>query len=182
MEGFKMYSPKMTWIGQAGETPRRLTIGDGIAVPVRTLLQCAALSAFSLLMLSCDSGDGIVTPDDQENDRITITNNEGTLQGRVTRPGTTIPIDPPTLGSFPAGLVHGPGKPPSQGLTLTLEAEVAPPVVEGEVVQATSVVLNLGHKAMVSYNMRGAPRLGGLDWITKINNNPWGFGLDHEDQ
>ena len=55
---------------------------------------------------------------------------------------------------------------------ITLVSEVRPPTVEGEVVQATSVAVYNSEKVMVSYNMRGAPRLGAIDWITKLKSQP----------
>jgi hypothetical protein len=45
---------------------------------------------------------------------------------------------------------------------LRLAAEVLPPVLDGKVLQATSIAMS-NNKAVVSYNMRGAEYLGGID-------------------
>jgi outer membrane protein assembly factor BamB len=57
-------------------------------------------------------------------------------------------------------------------IKLKLVAQVRPPEVMGERVQATSVAIEGADKAMVSYNMRGAPRLGAIDWITRLQKKP----------
>jgi len=57
-------------------------------------------------------------------------------------------------------------------LKLRLVAEIDPPTIGGSVVQATSVSIEGSDKAMVSYNMRGASRIGAIDWITKLTSNP----------
>jgi len=46
--------------------------------------------------------------------------------------------------------------------SLRLTAEVLPPTLDGKVLQATSIAMN-NNKALVSYNMRGAEYLGGID-------------------
>ncbi|MGD2123472.1 MAG: hypothetical protein PVJ76_17090 [Gemmatimonadota bacterium] len=132
----------------------------------------AGAAVVALLAVSCDNGDGIVKPEDQWDGRVQIINDEGVLQSRVTRPGTSIPIDPPSPGLFPPQAVSGWLKGSEKGLALSLEAEVSPPTVDGQVVQATSVVLQGTSKALVSYNMRGAPRLGGVDWLTNLTTKP----------
>jgi outer membrane protein assembly factor BamB len=139
---------------------------------VRTWSRATTTAVLAFLAASCDSGDGIVKPGDQADGRILITNDEGVLQGRISRPGTVIPIDPPAPGLFPPQASSRPLAAPKKDLSLTLEAEVSPPTVNGEVVQATSVVLQGTSKALVSYNMRGAPRLGGMDWLTNLTTNP----------
>lgn len=57
----------------------------------------------------------------------------------------------------------------ASGVSLTLVRKIDPPVVEGEVVQATAIWLRSASQAVVSYNMVGAPRLGAIDYITSIN-------------
>jgi hypothetical protein len=139
---------------------------------LRTGGRMVAAAVFVLLASSCDSGDGIVKPEDQWDGRIQIINDEALLQGRINRPGTSIPIDLPSMGLFPSEALAGPEGAPKNDLTLSLEAEVSPPTVDGQLVQATSVVLQGTSKALVSYNMRGAPRLGGLDWLTNLTTGP----------
>lgn len=127
------------------------------------------------LIASCDSGDGIVDPIDQADARITITNNEGTLAARVLHPNSVIPVDaqPASLfqGPSPAGPFEA-GKSKKKTFEITLVSEVMPPTVEGEVVQATAVAIKDANRVMVSYNMRGAPRLGAIDWITRLQKTP----------
>ncbi len=130
------------------------------------------VGALILLVTSCDNGEGIVKPSDQADDRIEIINTEAALSGRISRPGTSVLIDPSSSNPSTALVSPGMMNALAQELTLTLDAEVSPPTVGGEVVQATSVVVKASSMAMVSYNMRGSPRLGGMDWITKLSTSP----------
>ena len=126
-----------------------------------------AVWAIALVAVSCgeESGVGPVDPPNESNDRIDITNDAGALGGRMSRPNTPVTIEPPATTQIAYTA-------PSRAVTLTLIAEVLPPTVDGEVVQATSVAIVGADKAMVSYNMRGAPRLGAVDWITELKSNP----------
>ncbi len=131
------------------------------------------VGALVLMVISCDNGDSIVTPTDQEDGRITIVNDEVKLAARVSYPDTPVLIDPTSQGLMAAHGSTGPLMGPKKDLELTLKAEVSPPTIDGQVVQATSVAIKGTDKAMVSYNMIGAPRMGGFDWITKLTkNNP----------
>ena len=58
------------------------------------------------------------------------------------------------------GVQAVPAATPSFSLRLT--AEVLPPTLDGKVLQATSIAMS-NNKAVVSYNMRGAEYLGGID-------------------
>lgn len=109
------------------------------------------------ILMSCDSVD---LPGDQENDRLSITNNPETLQSRVVYFDEIVDID---SGTSPKAAAKTNAKPSPP---LTLVAEFASPIVNGKVVQATSVSLNKFGSAIVSYNMRGAERLGAIDWIS----------------
>lgn len=135
----------------------------------KTVLALATLA----LIASCDSGDGIVDPVDQADDRITITNNEGALAARVVHPNSLIPVDAP-----PPSLFQGPGLSSPMAaskkkvLQITLVSQVRPPTVGGEVVQATYVAVHNSNRVMVSYNMRGPLRLGAIDWISNLKNKP----------
>src|SRR5260370_37742089 len=51
-----------------------------------------------------------------------------------------------------------------QSFSLRLKAEVAPPSIGGQVLQATSVSM-VGNLAVVSYNLAGNPYGGGVDVI-----------------
>jgi hypothetical protein len=69
-----------------------------------------------------------------------------------------VPIEATGLAALREGVVGG--------LALTLVASLAPPSIDGQALQATSV-----HRAqsanhfIVSYNMQGDPRLGGVEYV-----------------
>lgn len=131
----------------------------------KSCARVALVAALSLLA-SCDSV--FQFPSDEANDRLTISNNPFLLDTRVYRPNTAVTVD----NSQAAGLLPGRAQAASAAsISLKLITEIDPPIVDGEVVQATSISLDGGDKAMVSYNMRGAPRLGAIDWITKLTSN-----------
>jgi len=126
-----------------------------------------------LLPLSCTDSTG---PGNQQDGRIAITNNAGTLAARVTYRDDAIPIDSVGVGypstSMPQ-LSGALGRSPAAAqaaFNLSLKAEVAPPSVGGQVLQATSVAI-VGNLAVVSYNMIGNPYLGGIDIIDITNKN-----------
>jgi hypothetical protein len=91
---------------------------------------------------------------DQTNGRITVINDETRLAARLIDANEIIAVDPAPLGKA--------GSP--QAFSLRLLAEITPPVVNGNAVQATSVVLN-GKYAYVSYNMAGSAYIGAIDVI-----------------
>lgn len=116
------------------------------------------------VFVSCVDSTG---PGDQANDRITIVNDAAALGARVTYFNTPVIVDdtgigyptaPTQLGSAP--LARSTAAPAA--FSLTLVAEVAPPQVGGQSLQATSVNIT-GTRAVVSYNMRGNPYMGGID-------------------
>src|SRR3989454_9846154 len=89
----------------------------------------------------------------------------------------SIPIDSAGVGypSAPAPLASasvGRSSTASQagGFNLSVRAEVAPPSLGGQMLQATSVSI-VGNLAVVSYNMAGNPYLGGVDVIDITNKN-----------
>lgn len=116
------------------------------------------LSAIALIHYSCS--DDVVGPVDapgnQSNERISITNDESALDPRVRYFDQEVPI-----GSGGFGLMAKRTR--LQAFSLTLVAEVIPPTVSGQVVQATSTAMKLDDRAIVSYNMRGGQYLGGID-------------------
>lgn len=124
---------------------------------------CIALATV-IGLTACDGLELI--PQDEANERLTVTNTPWLLSTRVTRPGATVPIDP-----NPAGLVSSAMALNAATVELTLIAEIDPPIVDGQVVQATSITLLAGNKSVVSYNMAGAPRLGGVDHIQNSKKN-----------
>src|SRR5216110_634018 len=125
----------------------------------------ALIGIAALVHLSCSDASG---PGDQANGRIFITNNAGVLASRVTNMNDSIPIDTASIGypSAPAPLASasvGRSSTASQagGFNLSLKAEVAPPSIGGQMLQATSVSI-VGNLAVVSYNMVGNPYLGAV--------------------
>src|SRR3954464_188182 len=126
-----------------------------------------------LLPLSCTDSTG---PGNQENGRISITNNTGTLAARVTYFDDAIDLDSVGIGypSAPASFASAPlgrGSAPSQaGWVLKLKAEVAPPSINGQQLQATAVSI-VGNLAVVSYGMAGSAYLGAVDVIDVSNKN-----------
>jgi len=126
----------------------------------------------AVLPLACSDSSGL---GDQSNGRISITNNAGTLASRVTYLDTSIPIDSAHVG-YPtapvpfASAAVSRSSAASQVFNLQLKAEVAPPSIGGQLLQATSVSI-VGNLAVVSYNMAGNAYLGGVDVIDIINKN-----------
>jgi hypothetical protein len=120
--------------------------------------------ALVLLQASCSDSAG---PGNQANDRISIVNNAGELRSHVTYyPDSIVPIEGSGVG-YPSlaplmSRAGTAGQAASRAFHLTLVAEVAPPTINGQVLQATSVAI-LGTRAVVSYNMRGASYLGALE-------------------
>jgi len=110
--------------------------------------------------LSCGGGDIAVGPGDQANDHISITNNEAAIAWRLNVTDVDIPVDDAGVGYASVMGAARPAAAPSFSLKLT--AEVLPPTLDGKVLQATSIAMS-NNKAVVSYNMRGAEYLGGID-------------------
>ncbi|HRP34250.1 MAG TPA: hypothetical protein PLI48_00070 [Gammaproteobacteria bacterium] len=115
--------------------------------------------------------DPVADAQDESNDRIEITNTQSALDIRVIYPETPIPVDADGAG-------YGSEAPVAMeridfdqlaSVTLTLASEISPPVVDNQVVQATAIAQSIGNNAVVSYNMRGEPRLGAIDWVMRLN-------------
>jgi len=121
-----------------------------------TLRSLAGAATLAGLVAAC-GGDTPVGPGDMANDRITITNNASALASRVVYHGDVdVPVD------------TGGGPRAAPGFTLTLIAEISPPAIGSETLQATSVQIK-GNFAIVGYNMQGAQYLGGIDVINITN-------------
>lgn len=112
------------------------------------------------IITACDNAEIPVLPD-EANDRVSITNNLSVLSTRVSYSSENIPVDSNT----PAALRLPSAGKKAPDISFKLISQVQPPVVEGQRVQATSVTLTKKGAAVISYNMRGAPRLGAIDWI-----------------
>ncbi len=122
----------------------------------------AALAVAAALATACY--DQAFAPNESDG-RLTITNDDSELDDRVNYPNTDVPIGPPAPGVFGHSVALS--RAPSS-IELTLIAEVLPPTVGGQVVQATAVWATADDKAIVSYNMRGAMALGAIDYFTKL--------------
>lgn len=129
----------------------------------------AALFACGLALFGCLGEDDKPLPSGTI-DGMTIQNDESTLNDRVTDRNDTLKVDrdtvleagdPPWFASPKAGA-------PNKTLTMTLVAEIAPPVVDGDTLQASSVNLKGGF-AYVSYNFQGEKYRGGVDVIQVKN-------------
>src|SRR5882762_1164584 len=120
------------------------------------------LTGLAALLVSCSDGSG----PGQTNGRISINNNAIVLAQRVTYRNDSIPIDSLGVGypSAPAPFGSAPVSRSSAAsqaaFSLSLKAEVAPPSIAGQMLQATSVSI-VGNLAVVSYNMIGNPYRGG---------------------
>jgi hypothetical protein len=130
------------------------------------------LGLVALLDLSCSDASG---PGNQANGRISITNDAGVLASRVTYLNDSIPIDSVGVGYPSAPVPFGSAAvsrsaAASQVVSMSLKAQVAPPSIGGQTLQATSVAI-VGNLAVVSYNMVGNPYLGGVDVIDITNRN-----------
>ncbi len=143
-----------------------------VVKPAMALALAAVLSA-------CE---GVDVPGDQANERLSITNNQAALNARVTYVDEDVLIDggSSVLPKPKAALIanntgNGVVKVKlataqakgANSIKLKLKAYLASPEVEGELVQATAVTVSKdARSAVVSYNMRGAPRLGAVDLVT----------------
>ena len=128
------------------------------------------LAAVVLLSACNEATTEVPVFPDEANSRVSITNDLNVLNDRVTYTNDDITIEgaadlPPALMLPSAANIH------NAPFSLTQVAEIQPPMVEGELVQATSVTLRNNAEGVVSYNMRGAPRLGAVDFIKRFNSS-----------
>ncbi len=87
--------------------------------------------------------------------RIILENNTSTLASRVNYLNQIIEIDTSLQ-------VGGLAKPAVDPVSLVLIAEVDPPSIDGQVLQATDIFIK-SNKAYIAYNMIGEPYLGAVD-------------------
>ena len=114
---------------------------------ISTMKSAALLVLISAIMLACTE-----PPDDN---RIVLENNLSTLASRVNYVNQAVLIDTSLQAT-------GLAKPAIDPVTLTLIAEVDPPSIDGQVLQATDVYVK-NDKAYVAYNMIGEPYMGAVD-------------------
>ena len=140
----------------------------------RTRSAVPVASVLAFLLFACVDSTGPVNPGNQANGRVTIVNDPGTLATLITYSADTVPIDATGVGypAPPARALSASRAAPAGGgsFSLTLQAQVASPSIGGQVLQATSVSI-VGQRAVVSYNMRGNPYMGGVDVFDLSNNN-----------
>ena len=110
-----------------------------------------------LTLTSCF--DQILLPDVDTDGRLTVTNGEEALRERLSYVEVEIPIDPVSPAS-PALFEGAAAAPTRSTVSLTLVAELDPPTVDGEVVQATAISPPRRFTFLISYNTR-ATRLWG---------------------
>ena len=130
----------------------------------------AIVSALVLLQLSCNDSPSILVPPDepgnQANDRITIINEDDELTGRVQYRDQDVPIGAMTGSAAMASAAQPHRDTPT--FSMRYVASVLPPLMDGELLQATSIAIK-GSRATVSYNMMGARYRGAID-IFDISN------------
>ena len=117
--------------------------------------------------------DPVADAPDESNERIQITNTQSALDVRVIYPETPLQVDADGAG-YDSGAPTAMERIAQAGLasvTLTLASEISPPTVNNQVVQATAVAQSTGNNAAISYNMRGEPQLGAIDWVMRLNSN-----------
>lgn len=122
----------------------------------------------AVLVVAACGDDSIGAPtfnvaEDQPSERIAIVNDASALEARVTYAADSelsILHDGPDEGALRA--------PKKRDFTLSLLAEVLPPIVGGRTLQATSVMIR-GNRAIVGYGMAGPDYLGGVDVFNLTN-------------
>ncbi len=133
----------------------------------KNMYRFAGILTTCFIISACDVSDVPVLPD-EANDRISISNNPEALNTRVSYPDENIVVE----NNTPAALRLPSALNTPAPVSFKLIAQMQPPLVDGQRVQATSVSLTKFGSAIISYNMRGAPRLGAVDWISR-------FTIDH---
>ena len=139
--------------------------GKGMRGATRSHRSVVIGALTSAVFASCY--DQPFVPDVETNGRLTVTNDESVLAARVAYPELQIGIEAEAPApSGPAGAAP-PALAPA-AITLTLIAEIDPPTLEGETLQATAVWATQDDRAIVSYSQRGAAAVGGLDWFMSL--------------
>jgi hypothetical protein len=140
---------------------------------MRLFLKSVIAGMLILVYASCSDALG---PGNQADDRISILNDRSALAASVTYFSTPVIVDNTGVGypsaPVPSASLGGSARSAASpaAFSLTLVAEVAPPVSGGQTLQATAVSI-VGQRAVVSYNMRGNPYMGAIDVFDLSNNN-----------
>ena len=148
--------------------------------------------AACMLLSACGGGSSYQTfdPDsaffgaDETIDHAAIFNDLDSLEARMTYRSAPVSIGTEVSTGILGAAVDSPSKVVEfadgggslaiqavEEIELTLVAEIDPPVVDGDQLQATSIALDGGDKGMVSYNMQGVLRKGAIDWITQFSSD-----------
>ncbi len=110
-------------------------------------------------------------PPDYSDAHVSITSDPAAFASRITYHAEVVQVDQVGVGYSRAAATSGwAGGSQSAMLAPSLEltAEIAPPSIGGQLLQATSVAVR-GNLAVVSYAMIGEPYLGGVDVIDITN-------------
>lgn len=124
-------------------------------LPRIPLLSLSVLSVFTLSVGAGCSSDKEPGPTTTGDGRVTINSDGDDLSDNVQTRDEPVDVQP---DGTPNGLVFV----PDPVYTLTLVAEVSPPRIDGEELQATAVSFD-GERAAVSYNSAGSARMGAID-------------------
>lgn len=121
----------------------------------------------ALLLVSTGCYEQVTGGIDESDERAVVTNDETALAERMTYLDEEVPIDAPSASAFAgmaASMTDGPVRAPSS-VNLTLVAEIQPPTINDQPVQATSVSRRTAIAFLVSYNVQGETFLGGADYL-----------------
>jgi hypothetical protein len=131
----------------------------------RAKLSLLAWPLAAVLVLMYSSCADVTAPANQSNGRVSIVNDPAELAALVAYHDDSIPLDIGGVG-YGAGTSNpSPGRSTQTtdpSFKLKLKAEVAPPSIGGQVLQATSVSI-VGQLAVVSFNMAGSAYLGAVE-------------------
>ncbi len=139
---------------------------NSLTTASKNIYRLTGILATCFIITACDNADVPVLPD-EANDRVSITNDLNALNTRVSYSSENIAVD----SSTPAALRLPSAGKKAPSISFKLISQVQPPIVDGQRVQATSVTLTKKGAAVISYNMRGAPRLGAIDWINESSDD-----------
>lgn len=119
------------------------------------LIQSVSVLLLFLLLNACQ-----LASESDEDKKVTVENDEEVLAERVTYSEENIVIESEEENTLvsPKPL----GKADASAITLTLVAEVEPPELDGETLQATEIRIS-GNKAFVSYNVAGEVFKGAVE-------------------
>jgi peptidoglycan/xylan/chitin deacetylase (PgdA/CDA1 family) len=115
--------------------------------------------SISLVVLSCSSENNPTSNSitaTMSSGEITVNNNQEEINKRLKNTNQKVEVENASGFSTQADLAV------TNELSLTLVAEIAPPVIDGKTVQATSIAMD-GQYAVVSYNMKGEDYVGATD-------------------